>query len=118
MTYSCFNSDIPANLIVHTNTTLEAGSTFIATCMVTRGTLNFTEIEWINNNRVAISYDIFETVGSPALSVNLTLSQLNTSNAGKYTCETHVEEYKTLLISTKEVNITVKGKHVTITLIM
>ena len=117
MTYFCFNSDIPANLIVHTNTTLEAGSTFIATCLVMTGILNFTEIDWINNNRVAISYDILYTAGSQGLSVDLTLSQLNTSNAGTYTCETRIEEYNTLLISTKEVNVTVKGDHVTITLV-
>ena len=109
MTYSCFNSDIPANLIVHTNTTLEAGSIFAATCLVVGGALAFTEIGWLKNEKVVISDDMFYTKSSLIHSRNLTLSPLNTSNAGMYTCETHVEDYKTMLIGTKEVNITVTG---------
>ena len=110
MTYFCFNSDIPANLTVHTNDTLEAGSVFIASCIAIGGTLNFTEIEWLNSENVVISDDIFYTKSSLIHSRNLTFSPLNTSNAGTYTCETRIEEYNTLLISTKVINITVTGQ--------
>ena len=110
----CLNSDIPANLTVHTETKLVAGSIFKATCKVTRGTLNFTDIEWTNNRGVIISNEIFYTETSPILSVNLTLGPLNTSNAGTYTCETHVEDYVAQLIGIKQVDIFVKGQHCTI----
>ena len=60
-------SDIPAELILHTNTTLEAGSTFnAATCMVMRGILDFTVIEWINKeNNILVSSQAFYTRKSP-----------------------------------------------------
>ena len=45
------------------------------------------------------------------LSVDLTLSPLNTSNAGTYNCTTRVEDQLVELIGTKLVNVTVKGKH-------
>ena len=85
-----FCTDIPAEIILHTNTTLEAGSTFNATCMVMRGILNyFTFIEWIDKeNNILVTSQAFYTRTSPMLSVDLTLSPLNTSNAGTFALHT------------------------------
>ena len=105
-------SDIPAELTLHTNTTLEAGSTFNATCMVMRGILNFTVIEWIyTKSNILVTSQTFYTKTSPVLSVDLTLSPLNTSNAGTYICTTHVEDNVVELIGNEIVNVTVKGRY-------
>ena len=107
-----FCPDIPAELILHTNTTLEAGSTFNATCMVMRGILNYTFIEWIyKENNILVTSQAFHTRTSPVLSVDLTLSPLNTSNAGTYICTTHVEDNVVELIGNEIVNVTVKGRY-------
>ena len=106
-----FCTDIPAELILHTNTTLEAGSTFNATCMVMRGILNYTVIEWIDKNNFLVTNQTFYTRTSPVLRVDLTLSPLNTSNAGTYICNTHVEDNRVELIGNEIVNVTVKGRY-------
>ena len=109
-----FCADIPAELTLHTNTTLEAGSTFNATCMVMRGILNFTVIEWIyTENNILVINQSFYTRTSPVLSLDLTLSPLNTSNAGTYNCTTRVEDNQVELIGIEIVNVTVKGRYCT-----
>ena len=51
----------------------------------------------------------FLTLTAPMLSVDLTLSPVNTSNAGIYTCKTAVEDQTVELLGIREVEITVQG---------
>ena len=80
--------------------------------MVMRGTLNFTVIEWTNKDDILFVNRTFYTKRSKSniLGADLTLSPLNTSNAGMYTCTTRVEDRLVELIGTEEVNVTVKGR--------
>ena len=111
--YACTNkyfyTDIPANLIIHTDFVLNAGSTFSATCFVMRGMLNSTLIIWVNMEGSIVANSTFLTLTAPMLSVDLTLSPINTSNAGIYTCSTAVKDQNVKLLGIREVEITVQG---------
>ena len=52
---------------------------------------------------------VFLTLTAPMLSVDLTLSPVNTSNAGIYTCLTAVEDQTVELLGIREAEVTVQG---------
>ena len=80
-----------------------------ATCSVTMGTLDFTEIKWTNMMGDIVTNIIGFTEQHPTL--NLRFIPLRTSDAGTYTCHTAVADNDVELLGEEQFNVSVKSEY-------